>query len=93
LTNSNVIRVDVINYGGIITRIETPDEKGEMGNIVLGLDNLEAYKKATTYYVAIIGRCGNRIANFKFTLNGTEYQLASNDGDNHLHGGVQGFYK
>ncbi len=93
LTNSNGISVDVINYGGIITRIETPDAKGEMGNIVLGLDNLDAYTKATTYYGAIIGRFGNRIANGKFTLNGTEYQLATNDGDNHLHGGVQGFDK
>ena len=93
LTNSNGVSVDVINYGGIITRIETPDSNGNMGNIVLGLDNLEDYTNATTYFGAIIGRFGNRIANGKFSLNGTDYQLATNDGDNHLHGGVQGFDK
>ncbi len=93
LTNSNGVSVDVINYGGIITRIETPDSNGNMGNIVLGLDNLEGYTNATTYFGAIIGRFGNRIANGKFNLNGTDYQLATNDGDNHLHGGVQGFDK
>lgn len=93
LTNSNGVSVDVINYGGIITRIETPDSNGNMGNVVLGLDNLEDYTNATTYFGAIIGRFGNRIANGKFSLNGTDYQLATNDGDNHLHGGVQGFDK
>ncbi|MDQ9091621.1 aldose epimerase family protein [Pseudoalteromonas haloplanktis] len=93
LTNSNGVSVDVINYGGIITRIETPDSNGNMGNIVLGLDNLADYTNATTYFGAIIGRFGNRIANGKFSLNGTDYQLATNDGDNHLHGGVQGFDK
>ncbi|MBB1422242.1 galactose mutarotase [Pseudoalteromonas sp. SG43-7] len=93
LTNSNGVSVDVINYGGIITRIETPDSNGNMGNIVLGMDNLEDYTNATTYFGAIIGRFGNRIANGKFSLNGTDYQLATNDGANHLHGGVQGFDK
>ena len=93
LTNSNGVSVDVINYGGIITRIETPGSNGNMGNIVLGMDNLEDYTNATTYFGAIIGRFGNRIANGKFSLNGTDYQLATNDGANHLHGGVQGFDK
>ncbi len=93
LTNSNGIELDVISFGGIITRLETPDAKGKLGNIVLGMDNLEDYVSSNPYFGAIIGRYGNRIANGKFTLNGTEYQLATNDGDNHLHGGVQGFDK
>ncbi|WP_404341773.1 aldose epimerase family protein [Pseudoalteromonas mariniglutinosa] len=93
LTNSNGVRVDVINYGGIITRIETPDSQGNMANIVLGMDNLQDYVNSSTYFGAIIGRFGNRIAKGKFSLNGTDYQLATNDGDNHLHGGVQGFDK
>jgi len=93
LTNSNGVSVDVINYGGIITRIETPDSNGNMGNIVLGMDNLEDYTNSSTYFGAIIGRFGNRIANGQFSLNGTDYQLATNDGDNHLHGGIQGFDK
>ena len=93
LTNSHGVEMDVISYGGIITRLETPDRNGESGNIVLGMDNLEDYVQSNPYFGAIIGRYGNRIANGKFTLNGTEYQLATNDGDNHLHGGVQGFDK
>lgn len=93
LTNSHGIEMDVISYGGIITRLETPDRHGESGNIVLGMDNLEDYVESNPYFGAIIGRYGNRIANGKFTLNGTEYQLATNDGDNHLHGGIQGFDK
>lgn len=93
LKNANGIEADVISYGGIITRLETPDAKGKLGNIVLGMDNLEDYVSSNPYFGAIIGRYGNRIAEGKFTLNGTEYQLATNDGDNHLHGGVQGFDK
>ncbi len=93
LTNSHGIAIDVISYGGIITRIATPDSKGTMGNIVLAMDSLEDYVAANPYFGAIIGRYGNRIANGRFTLNGTEYQLATNDGDNHLHGGVEGFDK
>ncbi|WP_224745833.1 aldose epimerase family protein [Neiella litorisoli] len=93
LRNSNGIELDVIGYGGIITRLETPDSKGRLGNIVLGMDSLEDYVASNPYFGAIIGRYGNRIAKGKFSLNGTEYQLATNDGDNHLHGGVQGFDK
>ena len=93
LKNGQGIEADVISYGGIITRLETPDANGKSGNIVLGMDNLQDYVDANPYFGAIIGRYGNRIANGKFTLNGTEYQLATNDGDNHLHGGVQGFDK
>ena len=93
LKNSHGVEADVISYGGTITRLVTPDKSGQSGNIVLGFDKLEDYLSAGYYFGAIIGRYGNRIADGKFTLNGTEYQLATNDGDNHLHGGVQGFDK
>ena len=62
LTNSHGIEIDVISYGGIITRLETPDRNGESGNIVLGMDNLEDYVESNPYFGAIIGRYGNRIA-------------------------------
>ncbi len=91
LTNKHGIEVDVISYGGIITRITTPDNKGQMANIVLGMDDIHAYESANPYYGAIIGRYGNRIANGRFTLDGVDYQLGQNDGDNHLHGGNNGF--
>ena len=93
LANSHGIEVDVISYGGIITRLVTPDAEGQFGDIVLGLDTLEDYLTANAYFGALIGRYGNRIAGGRFTLNGTTYQLDTNDGENHLHGGVQGFDK
>lgn len=91
LSNANGIEVDVISFGGIITRISTPDNKGNMDNIVLGMDGIENYEVGNPYYGAIIGRYGNRIADGKFTLEGVEYQLAKNNGENHLHGGITGF--
>lgn len=93
LKNASGIEVDVISYGGIITRLVTPDAEGRFGDIVLGLDSLEAYVDSNPYFGALIGRYGNRIAGGRFTLDGTSWQLDTNDGDNHLHGGLQGFDK
>jgi len=93
LANGRGVEVDVISYGGIITRLVTPDAEGHPGNIVLGLDTLEDYVTSSPYFGALIGRYGNRIADGKFTLDGKTWQLDTNDGDNHLHGGIQGFDK
>ncbi|TDX28035.1 aldose 1-epimerase [Modicisalibacter xianhensis] len=96
LTNASGITMRVINYGGIIVSLKAPDAQGNFEDIVLGFDSLEgylsdAYRKANPYFGALIGRYGNRIAGGEFSLNGTTYQLATNDGSNHLHGGDQGF--
>ena len=64
-----------------------------MGDVVLGYDTLDDYIKANPYFGALIGRYGNRIANGKFSLDGTEYTLAQNNGPNSLHGGTKGFDK
>lgn len=93
LANGKGIEVDVISYGGIITRLVTPDAGGESGDIVLGLDSLEDYVSSSPYFGAIIGRYGNRIGKGRFKLNGRNYQLSVNDGANHLHGGAAGFDK
>ncbi|NVK54301.1 MAG: galactose mutarotase [Alteromonadaceae bacterium] len=93
LKNSNNVEIDVISYGGIITRMLVPDAKGNLDNIVYGMESIEEYENGNPYFGALIGRYGNRIKDGKFSLFGTEYQLAKNDGDNHLHGGVQGFDK
>ena len=93
LTNANGIEVKVINYGGIITSIKTPDKEGNMENVVLGFDNLDKYLEGTPYFGALIGRFGNRIGQGKFSLNGESYQLATNNGPNHLHGGEVGYDK
>ncbi|WP_199535464.1 aldose epimerase family protein [Rhodohalobacter sp. SW132] len=87
------IEVKIINYGGIITSLYAPDKDGEPGNVVLGFDNLDDYLGDHPYFGALIGRFGNRIAEGRFELDGEEYQLATNDGENHLHGGEQGFDK
>ncbi len=95
-TNVNGIEMRVINYGGIILSLKTPDAQGEFDDIVLGFDSLEEYlsdeyRQANPYFGALIGRYGNRIAGGQFSLDGETHSLATNDGDNHLHGGRQGF--
>lgn len=93
LANGRGMEVDVISYGGIITRLSTPDASGQPGNVVQGLDSLEEYVSSSPYFGALIGRYGNRIAEGRFTLDGTTHQLSVNDGENHLHGGEAGFDK
>lgn len=93
ITNRNGIVVKITNYGGIITSILTPDKYGNMGDIVLGFDNIEDYLGKHPFFGALVGRYGNRIANGEFTLDGTTYSLVKNNGDNHLHGGTVGFDK
>jgi aldose 1-epimerase len=93
LRNANGVVVQAISYGGIITSLTTPDRNGTPGDIVLGFDALDGYLKEHPFFGAIIGRYGNRIGRARFTLNGTTYTLAANNGPNHLHGGVKGFDK
>src|SRR3954471_10454353 len=93
LTNANGVQVSISDYGGTITSFIAPDKSGNKQSIVLGFNNLEGYLAKPPYFGATIGRYGNRIANGKFTLNGQNYTLATNDGKNHLHGGNKGFDK
>ena len=93
MTNANGMVVRVINYGGIITSILAPDREGKLTDIVLGYDSLSQYVANNPYFGALIGRYGNRIARGKFKLDGKEYTLATNNGQNHLHGGSKGFDK
>ena len=93
LTNAKGMEAKITNYGGIVTSLKVPDRNGKLDDVVLGFDNLDGYLKGHPYFGAIIGRYGNRIGKGRFTLNGTEYKLAVNNGENHLHGGVKGFDK
>lgn len=91
LTNTSGMTVSVINYGAIVTSIEVPDRDGKIADVTLGFDNLDGYLGEDPYFGAICGRYANRIAEGKFDLNGEQYQLATNNGPNHLHGGTVGF--
>ncbi|HEX3146544.1 MAG TPA: aldose epimerase family protein [Gemmataceae bacterium] len=93
LTNKNGITMKVITLGGIVTEIHTPDKDGKFADICLGCSNLEEYLDGHPFFGAIAGRVANRIAKGKFTLDGKEYTLATNNGPNHLHGGKEGFDK
>ncbi|MDN3668502.1 aldose epimerase family protein [Echinicola jeungdonensis] len=93
LKNANGVEVDLSNYGGVITRLVVPDKEGNLENVVLHYANLEGYSTSTNYFGATVGRYANRIAEGKFDLEGETYQLATNDGDHHLHGGEKGFDK
>ncbi len=91
LTNDNLMRIVLINYGAILVSLENPDRDGNIADITLGYDDLEGYLDDTAYLGATIGRYGNRIAKGVFILNGKVYKLATNNGNNHLHGGIKGF--
>ncbi|MCG6190132.1 aldose epimerase family protein [Maribellus maritimus] len=98
LTNNNDVTVKITNYGAIITSIFTPDKTGSKENIVCGFERLEdyiseAYLGSYPYFGAIIGRCGNRIAKGLLEIEGKTYEMAINNGPNHLHGGLVGFDK
>ena len=93
LTNAKGVEARIITYGGIVVSLKVPDRNRKFDDVVLGYDNLEGYIKNNPYFGALIGRYGNRIAKGKFTLNGVEYTLAKNNGENHLHGGIKGFDK
>lgn len=96
LTNASGASVSVTDYGGIVTSIVVPDRDGTLADVALGFDSVEgytseAYRNGLPYFGAIIGRYGNRIAGARFQLDGETYQLAANNGENHLHGGGTGF--
>ncbi|WP_326983132.1 aldose epimerase family protein [Chryseobacterium sp. MYb264] len=93
LSNANGMMIEIINYGGIVTSLTAPDRNGNYEDVVLGFANKENYFNAnTSFYGAIIGRYANRIADGKFTLNGKEFYVNKNNGENNLHGGDGGFH-
>ena len=94
LTNTAGMQVSIINYGGTVTDIITPDKDGNKGNVILGYESIDGYlQRGNPYFNALIGRYGNRIAGGKFTLDGKQYTLAGNDNGNSLHGGFKGYDK
>lgn len=92
MVNANKMAVAVTNFGGRLTLLQVPDKYGQFADVVLGYDSLEQYLTGNPYFGAMIGRYGNRIAKGMFTLEGKDYQLATNNGANALHGGPNGFH-
>jgi aldose 1-epimerase len=93
LKSSSDFEARIMTYGGALVSLKTPDKSGNFQDIVFGFDTLEGYLKDNTYQGALVGRYCNRIAHGKFSLNGSTYSLATNNGPNHLHGGLKGFDK
>lgn len=93
LTNPNGVEVRAITYGGIIVSLKVPDRDGQLGDVVLGFDDLDGYLENSPYFGAIIGRYANRIAYGLFRLDDVVYRLATNSGPHHLNGGLRGFDK
>jgi aldose 1-epimerase len=99
LTNAGGMKVQLMNLGATITSVEVPDSSGKTANVTLHRDDLAGYteikngRATTPCFGCVVGRYGNRIAAGRFTLDGKEYRLATNNGPNHLHGGIKGFDK
>ncbi|WP_439635373.1 aldose epimerase family protein [Oceanicaulis sp.] len=91
LTSDAGISVRLITLGAAIQSLHTPDAAGESADIVLGYDTPQEYLDKGQYFGSSVGRYANRIAQGRFELDGQTYQLDVNDGDNHLHGGADGF--
>ncbi len=92
-TNVNGLSFSMIDYGATLTAVNLPDGDGKFDNVVLSCPDIESYEKCTSYFGSTVGRYCNRIANGKFSIAGTEYTLATNNGNHHLHGGESGFDK
>ncbi|MEZ5351939.1 MAG: aldose epimerase family protein [Bryobacteraceae bacterium] len=93
LANGKGFEAKISTRGGVVVSLLAPDKAGKYEDVVLGFDTPEGYEKENPYFGALIGRYGNRIAKGRFVLNNVEYRLAVNNGENHLHGGLQGFDK
>jgi aldose 1-epimerase len=93
LKNDSGAYVDIITYGGTLTRVMVPDKAGKLGDVALGFDNIKQYETDSPYFGALIGRVGNRIAKGTYTVDGVTYHAATNNGPNSLHGGKVGYDK
>ena len=91
LTNRNGASVCILDFGGMLTSIKVPDRDGNLGDVKLGFEDVNAYAADCGYIGALVGRVGNRIGGAKFVLEGKEYILGKNDKGNNLHGGPEGF--
>ncbi len=93
LENKNGMKAVFSDFGAVLVQLWVPDRDGKLEDVVLGFDTLAEYEKNPTYFGSFIGRCGNRIAGAKFTINGQEYRVENNEKENCLHGGSVSYDK
>lgn len=93
LENGNGTVVKVSDFGAVIVSIETKDREGKLDDIVLGYADVSGYETNGPGFGALIGRHANRIGKAEFELNGKQYILEKNDGNNNLHSGQNGYQK
>lgn len=93
MTGSSGLILEVLTYGGIVTKLLLPDGQGQWVDVVLGFKDLDPYLAGHPYFGAITGRVAGRITNARFPLAGRSYKLTQNEPPNHLHGGANGFDK
>lgn len=93
LQNAKGITATILNYGAAVQSLIIPGKDGIPADVLLGYDVLDGYVHDTSYQGVVVGRYGNRIKRGTFRLNGEEYHVTINDGENHLHGGKFGFHK
>ncbi len=93
LENDNGMRVELLSFGAIISKLIVPNKDGKLIDVVAGYNDEDEFESDTCYFNAFIGRVCNRIEKARFELEGKSYKLFKNDGDNHLHGGESGFNK
>ncbi len=91
LQNHSGAYIEVLDYGAILRSVVVFDKEGSKKDVVLGYDKVESYENGTCFFGATIGRNGNRIANGRFVINGSEYQMAQNENGNNLHSGPNGY--
>lgn len=93
LTSSNGTQAEILDFGGIITKLNVPDKNGNLENVVIGYDDYADYESNPNYFGALIGRVAGRISGSAFEMAGQKHELPANDGPNHLHGGPGGFHQ
>jgi len=92
LSNDRGVRATITNYGARLVNLFVPDSNGNPTDVSIGFDSIDGYLNSTEpYYGATIGRFANRIAQGKFLLDGRDYHILPNNGENALHGGKNGF--
>ena len=93
LKNARGMSVQILDLGGVIASIKVPDSSGNFADVTTGFDYPQPYLDGAGYMGAIVGRYANRISGGKFSIDGIDYSLAKNNGDNAIHGGLVGFDK